>query len=190
MAKQEYEGVAFSSGIKDGWQVSVTERAESSAEAVANLEGTIEVMKAEGYTPFVSYTNKAELVDVITPRTVVEEAVALGGKVIADAFESGDGTRYLGIKPGKLESILENDSYDVPAQFYSYDGTWVNFFNGQQDAASYYYAHKKSAEIFRGMFGWSPEFEDKALLPNGDVTLYIVGVNNKGTVYQNIKKVT
>ena len=105
MAKEklEYEGVAYTSAMsKDGWQVSVTERAKSSAEAVSNLEATIALMAQEGYVPFVSYYNKAPSVvgepqDVlgnqddtapvtpaVDPRpdvSVVEQAVELGGVV-------------------------------------------------------------------------------------------------------------
>ena len=184
----EYAGVAFSSGIKDGWQVSVTERAESSAEAVANLEATIAVMKDDGYTPFISYTNKAELRDVLPPPA--PQASVPTPQMEKDAFPKDAPVGYLGLKPAKLDDINAGENYDVPAQTYSFDGTWVNFYNGEQDAASYYYANKTSAKIFGEMFGWTPDFEDKAPIPGGNVTLYIVGVDSKGTVYQNVKKVT
>ena len=95
MAKQEYEGVAFTAGLdKDGWLISVTERAESSAAAYANLEATKQLMIADGLVPFVSYYNKSEAVagppqDVITPSvdiaspvSLVDTAKELGGIVI------------------------------------------------------------------------------------------------------------
>ena len=71
----EHSGIAFTSAIKDGWQVSVTERAISSATAVANLEATIALMIKDGYVPFVSYYNKSETVQPVTPDQDYQEAL-------------------------------------------------------------------------------------------------------------------
>jgi len=201
MAKSEYEGIAFTSGIKDGWQVSVTERADSSAEAVANLEATIAVMVDDGYVPFVSYYNRSEAVvgapkDVVS---VVDTAKELGGivaavpteQMIEHGFPKEPG--YHGMQPQKLENINEGDSYDVVASTYSYDGgDWVNFYNGGDSLAGHYYNSEVGAKIFKSMFGWTPAIADKAVLPGGTKVLQIVGVKGKKSndIYQNIKSVS
>jgi len=199
MAKQEYEGIAFTSALsKDGWQVSVTERASSSAEAVANLEATISLMIEDGYVPFVTYYNKA-VSDTKLPDMENVKELPYDEGVVATAQELGgvvvpEGHRYLGVKPGKLEEILENDSYQVMADSYSYDGTWVNFYysDNEMSVAGHYYATKVGAKIFNEMFHWQPVLVDKAPLPGGDVMLYILGVKGKKStdIYQNIKDVT
>ena len=214
MAKTEYEGVAFTSGMnKDGWQVSVTERAGSSAEAYVNLQATIAVMIADGVIPFVTQYNKAVSVvekapesrypvDPQAPTSVVAQAQHLGGEVTyvtpeesasiaSGLLEIPEGHVYLGVKSSKLEEIRENDSYQVLAESYSYDGTWVNFYNGagNMSVAGSYYANPTGMKIFDGMFHWQPQLVEKAQLPSGNVLLYILGVNNKGTIYQNIKMV-
>ena len=61
MAKQEYEGVAWMNMMTpDGGVISVTERAESSVTAYANLMETRVVMLDDGLVPFNSYYNKAQ----------------------------------------------------------------------------------------------------------------------------------
>ena len=217
---QEKKGVAFTSGItKDGWQISVTERADSSVDAYANLEKTIATMVGDGVQPFVSYYNKAEPAQPESkyppnpqePVSVLAQAEQLGGVVVdqypitpdeSASIASGlevpvreiaipEGHVYLGVKSSKLEEIRENDSYQVLAETYSYDGTWVNFFNGagNMSVAGSYYANPTGQKIFQEMFHWSPALAEKAPLPSGNVLLYILGVNSKGTVYQNIKAV-
>ena len=204
MAKQEYEGVAFTSAMKDGWQVSVTERAGGSAEAVANLEATIELMKAEGYVPFVNTYNKAPSAANQTEGSLVETAKELGGvekltteeknSIAEGCVEVPEGHNYLGIKPGKLEEINANDSYQVRADVYSYDGTWVNFFYGDDSmsVAGHYYNSKIGQKVFTQMFKWEPVMNaDKKPIPGGDVLLYILGVKGKNSddIYHNIKQV-
>lgn len=203
---EELRGIAFTSGIKEGWQVSVTERADSSAEALANLEGTIALMVTEGYKPFVNAYNRAEVqgelqtsTDApvsVSPATVVETAQALGGIEITDAgiakvVDSIDG--YLGMKPEKLENIAEGQTYDVVAQQYSYDGTWVNFFGASSNLslAGHYYNTKVGAKIFNELFHWAPALVEKALIPGGSVILTVIGTKGKKTndIYQNIKSV-
>lgn len=106
--------------------------------------------------------------------------------------EIPDGHTYLGLKPQKLEDIRENDSYQVLAETYSYDGTWVNFYNGagEMSVAGSYYANPTGVKIFDGMFHWQPQLVDKAQLPGGNVLLYILGVRAKNNnIYQNIKQV-
>ena len=195
MAKQEYEGIAFTSMVdKNGVQFSVTERAESSLDAYVNLKSTVAVMQEEGCVPFWSYTNKAALPDVL-----VNEAKKLGGieaavptpQMVDSAFPKEPG--YHGMQPQKLENINEGDSYDVVASTYSYDGgDWVNFYNGGDSLAGHYYNSEVGAKIFKSMFGWTPAIADKAVLPGGTKVLQIVGVKGKNTdkIYQNIKSVS
>ena len=203
MAKQEYEGVAFTSAMKDGWQVSVTERAGGSAEAVANLEATIELMKEDGYVPFVTAYNKAPSTTDQPEESLVETAKELGGVEIEPLTEQEkqslaadfvpDGHNYLGIKPGKIEDINENDSYQVRADTYSYDGTWVNFFyDDNMSVAGHYYNSKVGQKVFAQMFKWEPVMNaDKKPIPGGDVLLYVLGVKGKKSddIYQNSKQV-
>ena len=198
MAKQEFECLAYTAGLTpDGWEISVTERAESSVTAYANLVATIAVMKEDGLLPFVTNYNKAQ--ENITPAptrddpfpvtpvdevpSVVAQAEELGGREIPA------GHRYLGVKPGKVDDILENDSYDVVASTYTYDGTWVNFYNGNRQSAGYYYSNKTSQKIFAELFHWQPAVVEKAPIPGGNAMLYVLGVNSNGTIYQNIKQV-
>ena len=215
MAKQEYEGVAWTPMVHKptGCVINVTERAGSSLDAYKNLTGTIAVMVEEGCIPFVSYYNKAEPAQPESkyppnpqePASVLAQAEQLGGVVVdqypitpeesasiaSGLLEIPEGHVYLGVKSSKLEEIRENDSYQVLAETYSYDGTWVNFFNGagNMSVAGSYYANPTGQKIFQEMFHWSPALAEKAPLPSGNVLLYILGVNSKGTVYQNIKSV-
>ena len=205
--KTEYEGVCFTSMIDtDGVQYSVTERAESSLDAYVNLKGTVAVMLEEGCLPFISQYNKAgeyTHTEENAPKemSVLDTAKELGGvpkvtkeesaSIASGLKEVPEGHNYLGMKNNKLEEIRENDSYDILAESYSYDGTWVNFYNGSSElsVAGTYYANKVGAKIFQEMFHWQPAQVKKAPIPGGSVLLYIVGVNSKGTVYQNIKGV-
>ena len=203
MAKQEYEAVVFTEGLnKNGWKVSPTIRGGDLLKALQDLEAIIAYMEEEGYVPFVSYYNKAfeNVQPTIVPQEqslaseppppenfpIGDQAVALGGVPMED------GTMYLGMKPGKLEDILENQSYSVPANSYSFDGTWVNFYWENQQVAGHYYATKTGQNIFKSMFPlWVPVLNaDKSPIPTGSVVLYIVGVKGKKSndIYQNIKK--
>jgi len=146
-----------------------------------------------------------EVPKLIQVVSTVETAKELGGVVIdapAVPFDDGtpvvatpigDGTQYLGLKGSKMDDILEGQSYEVLANCYSYDGTWVNFFNGTKPAAGHYYATEVGEKIFRSMF---PLFvpvvgADHTPIPTGAVKLYMVGVKDKKSakVYQNIKAV-
>ena len=219
MTKQEYAGgIDFTSFIdKDGFQHSLTARGETSAQAYADLQASIALAIKEGGVPFVRDYNKAELdkpsppeqpesrypVDPQAPTSVVAQAQQLGGQVVtyvtpeesasiaSGLLEIPEGHLYLGMKPSKLDEIGENESYQVLAESYSYDGTWVNFYNGagNMSVAGSYYANPTGMKIFDGMFHWQPQLVEKAQLPGGNVLLYILGVNNKGTIYQNIKMV-
>ena len=182
MAKERNSWVSTYAQSEDGFKLTITEYGETAEEALNVL---LELIDGIGAVPFIDRNN------VYTKEPVLGEP---SEQVVAHAFLSEavvleDGTNYLGIKPGKVEDINENDSYHVIVDSYSYDGTWVNFYCGQQDGAGYYYAHKKSADIFNGMFGWTPIVADKA--PLDSLKLYIVGVKGKKTedIYQNIKKV-
>ena len=53
----------------------------------------------------------------------------------------------------------------------------------------FYYGNKTGQKIFQELFHWAPAVVEKAPIPGGNVLLYILGVNSKGTVYQNIKAV-
>ncbi len=216
MTKQEYAGgIDFTSFIdKDGFQHSLTDRKETSAEAYAGLQATIALAIAEGAVPFVRDYNKAEIDKPGTPEqpeprypadpqaaaSVLAQAQQLGGQLVtpeesasiaSGLLEIPEGHLYLGVKSAKLEEIGENESYQVLAETYGYDGTWVNFYNGagNMSVAGSYYANPTGMKIFDGMFHWQPQLVEKAQLPGGNVLLYILGVNNKGTIYQNIKMV-
>lgn len=205
MVKQEYEGIAFTSGIRlDGWQVSVTSRADSPSKAVDALEVEIINMIGRGFVPFVSYYNRAE-VDTVPQQVelgpestapVTEEDFAEAMTSVAEELggvQVPEGHVYLGVKSGKLDEIRENDSYQALAETYSYDGTWVNFYNGSSEmsVAGSYYANQTGAKIFNEMFHWEPALVEKAPIPGGDVMLYILGVKGKKgpDIYQNIKGV-
>ena len=193
----EKKGIAFTSGVRqDGWQVSVTARADSPVQALTELDVAILEMIEKGYTPFVSYINKHEPYKApVTPDELVPPAFTDEDTVVQTAVQNlgareiPAGHRYLGVKPGKVDDILENDSYDVVASTYTYDGTWVNFYNGNRQSAGYYFANKTSQKIFGQMFPWQPEVVEKAPIPGGNVMLYVLGVNSNGTIYQNIKQV-
>jgi len=213
MAKSEYEGIAFTSAIKDGWQVSVTERAGSSAEAVANLEGTIEVMKSEGYLPFVRDYNKAELdkpepslasepevigVPLPTdpfPTTVVQEAVQELGAVEVPQLSGTlleDGTHYLGIKTTKLKvaECLQGNSYEIVVDKYKKEADKIEFFNEHSQYPACTHSLKgKGEEMFQEMFPtWNPLVGEGKIAP---IKLYIVGEGktNQGNAWQNLKGV-
>ena len=204
MAKQEYEGVAFTSGVKDGWQVSVTERAESSAEAVANLEATIALMKDDGYSPFVSYYNKSEAVvgapeDILTediagldspfaPSTVVDLAKELGGvepspQMIEDAFPKdavpvGD-SMYLGIKvkKPKVAECPQGYSYEIVVNSYSADEKEIRFYNEHSDypACTHNWKSDFGKEKFAEIFpNWTPQRGSKIKLTT-PVKLFVKG---------------
>lgn len=218
MAKQEYEGVAFSSVTKDGVVINVTERAGSSLEAFENLEATLVNKAEEGWSSFVSYYNKANdqptvaplpvtPVDEVPQASVVATAVEMGGEIIqpatienfpvdaADSTSIGDGTLYMGLKASKLDAIGENQSYEVMANCYSYDTTknnFVNFFNGTKPAAGHGYGSEYGQKLFKDMFPLFVPVDgaDHSPIPTGPVKLYVVGVKGKDNkIYQNIKSV-
>ena len=160
----EKRGIAFTSGInKDGWQISVTERADGSAEAYANLEATIALMAEDGVIPFVSYYNKAfentapdaKLQDVagyaVPPLSVLDTAKELGGvetpvldeyvltdEGVADilASISEDGTNYLGVKAQKpkVADCKQGDSYEIYVDAYK---------RPEKDKIEFYNEHSK-----------------------------------------------
>ncbi len=164
----------------NNFKITVTEVADTAEDALSNL---VEMLSAVDATPFIDRNNVLSLPDVITKEP--------SPQVVADAFPS-DTEGYYGMQPQKIENINEGDSYDVVASTYSFDGTWVNFYNGGDSLAGHYYATKIGAEIFNKMFGWQPvEGADKAVLPGGTKVLNILGVKGKKTddIYQNIKGV-
>jgi len=215
MAKTEYAGgIDFTSFIdKDGFQHSLTSRKETSLESYVDLQATIALAIQEGAIPFVRDYNKAELdkpaskypTDPQEPVSVLAQAKQLGGEVTyvtpeevasiaSGLLEIPEGHNYLGMKPGKLEEIRENDSYQVRAETYSWDGKqFINFFSGSSDkaVAGYYYGQDWAKDEFNKMFHWSPAQVDKAPIPGGNVLLYILGVKGKNSdvIYQNIKQV-
>ena len=160
----EKRGIAFTSGInKDGWQISVTERADGSAEAYANLEATIALMAEDGVIPFVSYYNKAfentapdaKLQDVagyaVPPLGVLDTAKELGGvetpvldeyvltdEGVADILAgiSEDGTNYLGVKAQKpkVADCKQGDSYEIYVDAYK---------RPEKDKIEFYNEHSK-----------------------------------------------
>jgi len=166
----EKRGIAFTSGIRqDGWQVSVTARADSPVEAVAELEEAILDMIEKEYVPFVSYINKHEpykvqaitaeelvppaFIDddtvapsVVDPTSVVQAAVGLGGvesPVINGSAPIVDGFEYLGIKTQKLKAseLKQGQSYEIYVdKFKRPEESKVEFYNEH----SQYPAHTTS----------------------------------------------
>jgi hypothetical protein len=189
----EAKGIAWTYIDYKGYKISITVRGDGQKEAEAALYGLQniinEIIEPDG-SAWADRNNIYTKEDLFEGVDEVEfgETDELHTPVMMD-----DGSRYLGMKGAKLEDINENDSYDVPAQTYSYDGTWVNFYNGGDSmaVAGHYYATKVGAGIFDKMFGWSPAQVDHALIPGGEVLLTILGVKGKKTddIYQNIKKV-
>ena len=177
-----------------GYKITATEMGDTVALALAKLLPTLVEIEKDGARAWVDRNNlnvpKLDMDDVSEVEfgeSLMDVAKELGGREIPE------GHIYLGIKPSRVEDIRENDSYDVLAQTYSYDGTWVNFYNGSGDlsVAGHYYATQTGAKIFDGMFHWQPAQVDKAPIPGGDVLLYILGTKGKKTedIYQNIKTV-
>ena len=201
MAKSEYEGVCFTAGLdKDGWLISVTERAGSSAEAYANLEATKQLMIGDGVKPFISYYNKAEAVvgapkDVIapenfpvpapdftkteeidfTPTTVVQEAVQELGAVLAGAVIE-DGTHYLGIKTTKpkVAECLQGNSYEIVVDSYERKEDKIEFYNEHSQYPACTHSLKgKGGTTFQEIFpNWNPAIGAGKISP---LKLYIVG---------------
>lgn len=202
MTKTEYEGVAFTAmvHVEDGEVINVTERGVSSVVAYVNLRATIAEMRDDGFVPFVTYYNKAgtsgynneEEVNKDIDDAMVSVAKELGG-VELSTHEIPDEHNFLGMKGKKPEEIKENDSYDILADTYTYDGTWVNFYNGSSDmsAAGHYYNTSVGEKIFLGMFNWQPALVEKQAIPGGSVLLYMLGVKGKKSsdIYHNIKAV-
>ena len=211
----EKKGVAYTSGIsKDGWQISVTERADSSVEAYANLEKTIATMVGDGVQTFVSYYNKAELEDKRESRypqdeqepvSVLAQAKQLGG-VIVESFSitpeeeasiaSGvDGFNHnhglLERKPAAPD-LAVGDSFQIIVDAYKYPTRdKVEFYNSHsQYAAASQNLKGKGREIFLDLFpGWTPEVGSEGKIE--PLKLYIVGggQTSQGNAYQNIKSV-
>ena len=208
----EKRGIAFTSGInKDGWQISVTERADGSAEAYANLEATIALMAEEGVIPFVSYYNKAfettQPAETVPPLSVLDTAKELGGvetpvldeyvltdEGVADnlAGISEDGTNYLGVKAQKpkVADCKQGDSYEIYVDAYK---------RPEKDKIEFYNEHSKfpacshslkgaGGKLFQELFpGWEPAVGSGGKLK--PLLLYIVGENEtrEGNAYQNLK---
>ena len=208
----EKRGIAYTSGInKDGWQISVTERADGSAEAYANLEATIALMAAEGVIPFVSYYNKAfettQPAETVQPLSVLDTSKELGGvetpvldeyvltdEGVADILAgiSEDGTNYLGVKAQKpkVADCKQGDSYEIYVDAYK---------RPEKDKIEFYNEHSKfpacthslkgaGGKLFQELFpGWEPAAGSGGKLK--PLLLYIVGENttSEGNVYQNLK---
>jgi len=205
MAKQEYEGIAFTSAVnKNGWQVSVTERAESSAEAVANLEGTIALMIDEGYTPFVSYINKYEPVhelgETVTPPyamddpfpdvSMVDTAESLGG-VVADPFSDApelvDYLKKAGEwKTGDVQEVMV-DQYTLA------EGKIAFYREGNEYPIHTHYLNDIGVKVMAQVFGdtWDRTFgvaAEKAPFPGGEYIIAIKGgkVRSSGQAAGNV----
>ena len=166
----------------NGFKITVTEMGGTAEEALASL---IELLDGVDAKPFLDRNNVMSLEDKI-------EAAVPTAQMVEDAFPKEPG--YLGMKAEKLENINEGDSYDVVADTFSYDGTWVNFYSGNSEMslAGHYYSSKVGQEIFNKMFDWYPVITERSPIPNGRKVLHIVGVKGKKSndIYQNIKSVS
>lgn len=210
---EELRGIAFTAGLdKDGWQVSVTERADSSAEAFANLEATMALMKDEGYVPFVKDYNKAfeNTKPVVDPgKSVVQQAKELGGietplvneyvitdedieHAVADISPLDDGTFYLGIKTQKpkVADCLQGQSYEIYVDsFKRPTREKIEFYNEHSKFPACIHSLKgRGGEIFTEIFpGWEPEVGAGSKMK--PYLLYIVGEGetSEGNAYQNLK---
>jgi len=200
-SKQEYEGVAFSAGLTpDGWQVSVTERAESSVTAYANLIATMTVMKEDGLMPFVSSYNKAQeniasapsVVDVPNqpdpiipaqpdpfpePASVVAQAQDLGG--VEDPFANAPQAAELVDYLKKAGEWKTGDVQECAVDQYTlFDGA-ITFYqsNNQYPEVHKHYLSEVGVKVMQS-FGdnWDKAFattEVPTVIPGGD---FIIGV--------------
>ena len=211
----EKKGVAFTSGInKDGWQISVTERADSSVEAYANLEKTIATMVGDGIRPFVSYYNRAELEDKREskypddsqePVSVLAQAKQLGG-VTKESFPitpeeeasiaSGvDGFQHshglLERKPAAPD-LAVGDSFQIIVDAYKRPTRdKVEFYNEHsQYPAAAQNLKGKGGEIFLDLFpSWTPEVGTEGSIEPVKLSIVGGGQTSQGNAYQNIKSV-
>jgi len=213
----EKRGIAFTSGInKDGWQISVTERADGSAEAYANLEATIALMADDGVIPFVSYYNRALDNTIpptapaeVQPTSVLDLAKDLGGVptpvlneyVLTDegvedilAGISEDGTNYLGVKAQKpkVAECKQGDSYEIYVDAYKRpEKEKIEFYNEHSQYPACSHSLKGAGgKLFQELFpGWEPAVGSGGKLK--PMLLYIVGENEtrEGNAYQNLKGV-
>ena len=166
---QEKKGIAYTAGIdKDGWQISATERADSSMEAVALLEATIAQMKEDGYVPFVKDYNKAlenmnsKPVDVAPSpsapttdpfaTTVVQEAEELGGVATQtpDWYEPPTQEVKESIASGVGDRLMDGYKYigrqlKKPLVAECKQGDWydivVDSYKCDEDSVSFYNKH-------------------------------------------------
>ena len=216
-SKQEYEGVAFSAGLTpDGWQVSVTERAESSVTAYANLIATMTVMKEDGLMPFVSSYNKAQenivsapvpvTADELVPpafeidsdgiESVVAQAQDLGG--VEDPFANAPQAAELVDYLKKAGEWKTGDVQECAVDQYTlFDGA-ITFYqsNNQYPEVHKHYLSEVGVKVMQS-FGdnWDKAFattEVPTVIPGGD---FIIGVKGgkmrtegmgKGNVWRNL----
>jgi hypothetical protein len=200
MSETESKSIVWTKVMYRGYVLSVTSRDGGDVTpSFVEIAEFLEKYKDDIY-PYVDGVNRHAFVkelefdDDVIEREAKEKGVVDIAKDMGGVEIISDGTRHLGIRPCKLDGILENDSYDVRADTYSFDGTWVNFFGDDVlSLAGHYYASDVGKGIFTKMFGWSPVAgADKAAIPGGSVMLHIVGAKGKKSndIYQNIKAVT
>jgi len=201
-SKQEYEGIAFTAGLTpDGWQVSVTERAESSVTAYANLIATMTVMKEDGLMPFVSSYNKAQenivsapsVVDVPNqpvpiipaqpdpfpePASLVAQGEALGG-VVADPFVGSDpfANNIPDVPVGLVDRLKKagewktGDVQEILVDQYTLGDRAIKFYKSDNENDYHEHAHYLNEYGVQDMAAFFGNTWDKAFAPAAVPTL-------------------
>jgi len=125
MAKSEYEGVAFASLLSpDGLVVNVTNRAENSVTAYANLMEAVVVMKGDGFMPFERSYNKAQDNIVSAPSIIPDDADPFAGE---DPFPAPESVVDAAKNLGGVESDPFADQYPPTLElvdFFKKAGEW------------------------------------------------------------------
>ena len=211
MAKQEYEAVAYTSMLSPtGLVVNVTNRAESTVVAYANLMEAVVVMQGDGFVPFERNYNKAQEnivsapsidpfpvtpVDEV-PQTAVGLAQELGG-VEVDPFsvvptvELVDRLKKAGEwKTGDVQEVLV-DQYKMG------EGKIAFYKEGNEYPIHTHYLNEVGVKVMAQVFtnAWDKTFKnDNALhpFPGGPMIIAVKGGKVRtqgqgaGNVFRNL----
>ncbi len=212
MAKQEYEAVAYTSMVSPtGLVVNVTNRAESTVVAYANLMEAVVVMQGDGFVPFERSYNKAQdnivsapsitddpfpitPVDEV-PQTAVELAQELGG-VEVDPFNEShvelvDRLKKAGEwKTGDVQEVLV-DQYKMG------EGKIAFYKEGNEYPIHTHYLNEIGVKVMSQVFknSWDKTFKNDNVLhpfPGGPMIIAVKGGKVRtqgqgaGNVFRNL----
>ena len=210
MAKQEYEGIAFTAMVSpSGVLIHPTARADSVSDAVDELELEVVNMLERGYTPFWSYSNKYEPVHelgqapVITEQSlatdpfpdvsVVDTAVNLGA-VEVDPFDAAPELVPFLKKAGEWKT---GDVQEVLVDQYTLaDGKIAFYKEGNEYPLHTHYLNDIGVKVMAQVFGdeWDRSFgvtAEKAPFLGGAYIIAIKGGKERtsgqgaGNVFRN-----